>query len=337
MTPFHRVAFAMKPERTEHVFTQSALDRLSRICDIIDPAPLETFGDGRAADILGQTDILITGWGCDPIDGTVLAAAPNVKLIAHAAGTVKGMLSEEVFQAGIAVTHAAEANALPVAEFTLAAILFANKRIFHFRDLYRTERGRRRSAALMREPMGNYRRVVGIVGASRIGRRVVELLKPFDLSILLYDPFVSDSEAGALGVRLVALDELMARSDVVSIHAPALPSTRAMIDAHRLRLMRDGTTLINTARGVIVDESALVAELRTGRIEAIIDVTHPEVPAPDSALYELPNVFLTPHVAGAIGLERARLGEYVIDEIERYISGRPLLSAIEAAALERMA
>ncbi len=337
MTRLRRVAYAMDVKRTKHVFAQTTLDRLGRICEIVDPVPLEAFADERARSVLAQTEILVTGWGCPVIDRTVLARAPNLKLIAHAAGTVKGFLTEDVFAAGIAVTHAAEANSIPVAEFTLAAILFANKHVFRFRDLYCSERGRRSTNALAQEAIGNYRRTVGIIGASRIGRRVIRLLQPFDFSILLHDPFVRQDEAADLGVELVALDDLMSRADVVSIHAPALPSTEGMIDGRRLALMRDGTTLINTARGVIVDEDDLIAELRKGRIEAVIDVTAPEIPGPDSPLYELPNVFLTPHIAGAIGTERQRLGEYVVDEIERFLSNRALNFAVEASTLERMA
>jgi phosphoglycerate dehydrogenase-like enzyme len=101
--------------------------------------------------------------------------------------------------------------------------------------------------------------------------------------------------------------------------------------------MRVGSTLINTARGIIVDEADLIDELCIGRINAVIDVTDPEVPEPTSPLYKLPNVFLTPHIAGAIGGERKRLGEFIIEEIERYIAGRPLVSAINPFALERMA
>ncbi|MGG2479179.1 NAD(P)-dependent oxidoreductase, partial [Rhizobium sp. BR5] len=107
-------------------------------------------------------------------------------------------------------------------------------------------------------------------------------------------------------------------SDVISLHAPSLPQTRHMIGAEELARMKDGATLINTARGALVDEDALLAELKTGRIEAVIDVTDPEVPPPDSPLYSLPNVFLTPHIAGATGLERARLGDMAIAEIERF-------------------
>jgi phosphoglycerate dehydrogenase-like enzyme len=129
----------------------------------------------------------------------------------------------------------------------------------------------------------------------------------------------------------------MRLSDVVSIHAPALPSTQGMIDRRLLSLMPDGATLINTARGIIVHQDDLIDELRTGRIDAIIDVTHPEVPDTASALYELPNVFLTPHIAGAVGNERERLGEFIIEEIERFVEGLPLRSAITATALETMA
>ena len=337
MTRSYHAAFAMDPVRTDGVFTPQLLDRLAQFCTIIEPHPLQSFTDERAIDILRQTDILITGWGCPAINRETLSMAPRLKLIAHAAGTVKGFLSPDVLAHDVVVTHAAEANAIPVAEFTLAAIIFANKQVFRFRDIYRSDRNRARTFPLSCHPIGNFQRTVGIIGASRIGRRVIDLLEPFDLKVLLHDPFVSEQEAAALGVQKVALDELMRLSDVVSIHAPALPSTQGMIDHRHLALMRDGATLINTARGIIVDEKALTDELRTGRIDAIIDVTYPEVPEPASALYDLPNVFLTPHIAGAIGNERERLGEFIVEEIERYAAGLPLFSAITPAALERMA
>jgi phosphoglycerate dehydrogenase-like enzyme len=287
--------------------------------------------------VLRRTDILITGWGCPAIGRDILEIAPELKLIAHAAGTVKGFLSPDVLHAGIAVTHAAEANAIPVAEFTLAAIIFANKHVFRFRDIYRSDRNRARTFSLTSRPIGNFKRTIGIIGASRIGRRVIELLEPFHFRILLHDPYVGARNAAALGVESVSLDELMRLSDVVSIHAPALPSTQGMIDRRHLALMPDGATLINTARGIIVNQDDLIEELRTGRIDAIIDVTYPEVPEASSALYDLPNVFLTPHIAGAIGNEREMLGEYIVEEIERFVEGEPLRSAITATALETMA
>ena len=126
-------------------------------------------------------------------------------------------------------------------------------------------------------------------------------------------------------------------SDIVSLHAPILPATRHMIDARRLALMRDGATLINTARGWLVDQAALEAELVSGRIDAVIDVTEPEVLPANSPLYDLPNVLLTPHIAGALGAERERLGDQVVAEVERYVQGGKLLHAITRERLERMA
>ncbi len=332
-----KLAFAMAADKTRHVFDADALARLARSCDIVQAAPLEELWSPEARAVLADVDILVTGWGCPMISAQVVKAAPKLKLIAHAAGTVKFTLDRAVYDAGIRVTHAADANAVPVAEFTLAAIIFANKRVFELRDRYRTDPGRRSSYALMDEPIGNYHRTIGLVGASRIGRKVARLLRGFDFTVLISDPFVRPDDPVLEGAELVDLDSLMARSDVVSIHAPALPSTRAMIGTNQLRLMRDGTAFINTARGALVDEAALVAELQTGRIHAVIDVTDPEIPAAGSPLYTLPNVFLTPHVAGAVGTERLRLGEMAIEEIERFVAGVPMEFEIEPALLERLA
>jgi len=322
------IALAMQPSRTEHVLPAATLRRLSEIAYLLDPDPLQRFDDDRALRILAETDILITGWGSPYVGREVRVAAPRLRLIAHAAGTVKGIVDEQIFDAGIAVTHAAEANSVPVAEFTLAAIIFAGKQVFRFRDRYVTDRDRDRTHPMQRLAIGNYRRTVGIVGASRIGRRVIELLRPFEYRVLLFDPTLNADEAQSLGTEKVDLATLMTRSDIVSLHAPSLPSTRHMIGAEELSLMKDGATLINTARGALIDEAALLKTLATGRIDAIIDVTDPEIPEKTSAFYDLPNVFLTPHIAGAVGLERGRLGDMAVDEIERFIKGEPLLYQI---------
>ncbi|TIS56364.1 hydroxyacid dehydrogenase [Mesorhizobium sp.] len=331
------IAFAMQAVRTKHVVTPEIIERLAAAGRILSSEPVEDFADPRAKRLLAETEILITSWGCPLIGSDVLASAPQLKLVAHAAGTVKGLLDSAVFEAGIAVTHAAQANAVPVAEFTLAAIIFAGKRVFRFHELYAVDRNRHRVNPMQAEAIGNYGRTIGIVGSSRIGRRVIELLKPFDYSILLYDPMVDAEEAARHGTEKVELNALMSRADIVSLHAPSLPATRHMIGEAELALMRDGATLINTARGALVDEAALLTTLKTGRIDAIIDVTDPEVPNVNSPFYALPNVFLTPHIAGAVGLERARLGNMAADEVLRYIAGEPLLHEIRRQDLEHIA
>lgn len=331
------IVLAMQPSRTEHVLPEEVLRRLDGIGRLLDAEPLQRFDDERAKRLLSEAEILITGWGAPYVGREVLAFAPKLKLVVHAAGTVKGLIDAEIFDAGIAVSHAAEANAAPVAEFTLAAIIFAGKHVFRFRDLYVGDRNRDRTHPMQSEAIGNYRRTVGIIGASRIGRRVIDLLMPFDYQVLLFDPTVDPDQARAMGTRKVELDDLLRQSDIVSIHAPSLPSTRHMIDAAKLVLMKDGATLINTARGVLIDEDALLDVLKTGRVDAIIDVTDPEIPGPESAFYDLPNVFLTPHIAGAVGLERTRLGEMAADEAERFIQGEPLLYGLTLESLENIA
>lgn len=332
-----RLGFAMAVHRTRHVFNETLVERLRESCEVVSPTPMEDLGAPAAREVLRELDILVTGWGCSFISREVLASAPRLKLIAHAAGSVKYLLDNAVYEAGITVTNAVAANAVPVAEYTLATILLANKRAFEFRELYRADPTRASSIALMDKPVGNYRRVVGIVGASHIGRRVIELLQPFDCTILLYDPFVRPDDPITRQVRLTDLDSLFAQADVISLHAPSLPSTRGMIGSHQFALMRDGTTFINTARGALVDEAALIGALESGRIFAVIDVTDPEIPDPGSPLYRLPNVFLTPHIAGAIGTERLRLGELVVEEIERFVAGRPLKHRVEPALLQQLA
>jgi phosphoglycerate dehydrogenase-like enzyme len=136
---------------------------------------------------------------------------------------------------------------------------------------------------------------------------------------------------------LVDNDTLFSRSDVLSVHAPLIPETVGLVDARLLGRLRDGTVLINTARGKIIDSDALVRECLSGRIDAVLDVTDPEPLPPDSPLLDLPNVFVTPHVAGAVGNEIARLGELAVGELERLAAGQPLQHAISPTELGKLA
>ncbi|MCB5911617.1 hydroxyacid dehydrogenase [Streptomyces pinistramenti] len=293
--------------------------------DLAAPAP-------AVAAALAEAEVLLTCWDAPPLTGRVLERAPRLRAVVHAAGSVKPHVTPACWERGIAVASAAGANALPVAEYTLAAILLANKRVLHAARRYRSLRTAHDWHGEL-AAAGNYRRTVGVIGASRIGRRVIELLRPFDLRVLLHDPHVDAAQAGRLGVRAVPLDALCAASDVVTVHAPELPATRHLLGAAELALLPDGATLVNTARGSLVDGAALVAELRDGRISAVLDVTEPELPPPDSPLYDLPNVLLTPHVAGSLGGELHRLADHALDELERYTKGLPFAGPVRAADL----
>ncbi|MFJ8159653.1 hydroxyacid dehydrogenase [Streptomyces sp. NPDC096136] len=313
---------AMSPDTRAAVLGGRVLAELVRIADV-DPGLLLTdFArqDPALNGRLARVEVLFTGWGCPALDADALRRMPRLRAVVHAAGSVKRHVTEACWERGLLVSSAAAANALPVAEYTLAAILFANKRVLEAAHAYRTARGP--VDPLGRYPTaGNYGRTVGLVGASRVGRRVLELLRPFDLRVLVYDPYADPAELAALGGEAGGLDELLGRSHVVSLHAPELPGTRRLLDASRLALMPDGATLINTARGSLVDTQALTRELVTGRLHAVLDHTEPEVLPAGSPLYDLPNVLLTPHVAGSLGGELDRLAVTAVEELERYARG----------------
>lgn len=328
-----RVVLAMSRRTYGRLFTPALASRLRAVADVDLDRPIDVF-DSSAAD----AEILLTGWGAPRVDGRALDLMPRLRAIVHAAGTVKPFIAPEVFERGIQVTTSAEANAIPVAEFTFAAIVCAAKRIERFAREYHARRtlDARRDADTP-GAVGTNGIVVGIIGASRVGRRVLSLLKNLSVSVLITDPYLKRAEAGALGVDKTTLDDLMARSDIVTLHAPALPETRHMIGKDQLAAMKDHAVLINTASGALVDTDALIAELSVSRIEAVLDVTDPEPPPADSPLFTLPNVQLTPHIAGAMGNEVPRLLQQAIEEIERLAAGLPLRETVTAADLARNA
>jgi phosphoglycerate dehydrogenase-like enzyme len=327
----------MSLQARDQLMTAALAARLSAAVDTDLDTVIGDFGEPQVQAAVRDAEILLTGWGAPRIDAAALALMPRLRAVVHAAGTVKPYVSAEVFARGIAVSSAVEANAVPVAEFTFAAIIFAAKRVSWFAREYRARRdlGIRNAAVL--PPLGANGITVGVVGASRVGRRVLALLRNLDVSVLVADPYLDDADAVAIGAARTDLDDLVRRSDIVTLHAPALPTTAGMIGRERLAAMRDGVVLINTGRGMLIDTEALTAELRSGRIEAVLDVTDPEPMPPDSPLYDLPNVQLTPHIAGAMGNEVPRLLEQAVAEIERLAAGLPLAHPVSAADLDRIA
>lgn len=240
-----------------------------------------------------------------------------------------------MWERGITVSSAVTGNALPVAEYTLAMILLCGKDAFEHRERFRASHAYPPPAETA--AMGNVGRRVGVIGASRVGRRLLELLRPFDFTVLLHDPYVSPAEAAALGAELLSLEDLLRHSDIVSLHAPDIPETYRMLDRDRLGLIRDGGVLINTSRGALVDPDALTDELVSGRLRAVLDVTEPEPLPAGSPLYRLPNVFLTPHIAGSLGNELERLGRIVVEELERVVAGVGLEHEVRYADMGRVA
>jgi phosphoglycerate dehydrogenase-like enzyme len=327
---------AMNDIVARRILTEPVRDRLETLVDVDARVVASDFGANQVRHTLADAEVLLTSWGCPPLTAEVLEAAPRLRAVVHAAGSVKPHVTDACWQRGIQVSSAATANAMPVAEYTIAAILFSNKRVFEIAAGYRGN-GTWLHWSEQFPTLGNYRKTIGIVGASRVGRRVIELLRAFDLHILLADPYVDEDEARVLGVQLCELDELVERSDVVSLHAPALPDTQHLIDAARLARMRDDTTVINTARPALIDQQALTKELMSGRLRAVLDVTDPEPLPAESVLFDLPNVVITPHISGSLGGELARIAESALDELERYAGGLPFRHRVDSHDLSRSA
>ncbi|WP_416393543.1 MULTISPECIES: hydroxyacid dehydrogenase [unclassified Curtobacterium] len=307
----------------EHVLPPDLHSQLERVSGA---APRILGEDPTDAD-LQDVEVLLTGWGVPTITPETLDRLPALRAVVHTGGSVR-FLTETAWDRDISVSSAADANAQPVAEFTLGSILLAGKEAPWTARAYRNRR-----VFMDREEVvpdsGNNGRRIGVVGASRIGQRVIDLLRPFDFRVSLYEPYCTQEGADRLGVPLVGdLRELAARSDILTVHAPDLPSTRGMISGDVLAALPDGGVLINTARGALVDQDALTAEILNGRIRALLDVTEPEVLPKKHLLWDLPGAVITPHLAGATGNEMRRLGSAALDDLERFITSTPLAGAV---------
>lgn len=273
--------------------------------------------------ILKDADVIFSGWGGPNLDRNFLEAAPKLKAFFYGAGTVKPYVTDDVWERGLTITTAAKANAVPVVEYTLSQILFALKDGWNFVKTVRNTK--QYPSKPFYNVQGAFGSTIGIISLSSIGRKVAEVLKQFDVDVLAYDPFATEDDVEVLNVTLCSIETIFENADVVSLHAPLLPETKGIINASHFRSMKANASFINTARGEIVQESDMLTVLEErADLTAILDVVFPEPPADDSPLFTLPNVILTPHIAGSEGKECARLGTYMLDEFKRYVQGENL-------------
>jgi len=253
-------------------------------------------------------------------------------MMAHMGSSVKRFISPGVWERGMRVTSAAPALAEDVAITTLGLIITGIKHIWPLGQHVRNG-GWRESAYFPSRELRH--KTVGIVGASRVGRHLIRLLQPFNVRIVLYDPFITLDQAKALSVEKVELNDLLMRADIITLHAPSTQETHHLIGAKGLALLRDDALIVNTARGELFDEQALIAELAKGRFFAYLDVTDPEPPALDSPLRSLPNVFVVPHIAGCIE-DCTHLGDMAVEELRRFFTGEPPLYVLTPEILAHM-
>ena len=270
--------------------------------------------------VLAGVEVLFSGWGAPKLDADFLAAAPRLRVLLYGAGSVRDTVTDAMWERGILVSSAVSINAIPVAEYTLATVLYGLKRGWQLERLYRG--GDARGAVAVPGACGS---TVGLVSLGMVGRLVCERLRPFDVRVIAYDPFVRPEDARALNVELCTLEEVFRRADVVSLHTPNLPETLGLITGALLASMKPWGVFINTARGAVVREAEMAEALaRRPDLHAVLDVTVTETPAADAPLLQLPNVTRTPHIAGAMGPECRRMGRFMLDELGRYERGEPL-------------
>jgi len=308
---------------------------LATLAEVRSPA-----GSGLAAaelpDLLAGVTACITGWGTPPLTESVLTENPQLGLIAHSAGSIRKLVPMPAVERGPRVSHAAAIIADAVAEFVIAQLLLS------VRPLHIVDREMKAGVdwhQIRERHLGRLlgARTVGVVGAGYVGRTVIRLLTAFRCRILVFDPLLAADAAARLGVEQCSLPDLFAESDLVTLHAPVLPETRGMIDAGLLRSLRDGAIVVNTARAALVDEGALLDELRTGRIAAALDVFDTEPLPADSPFRGLPNVLLSPHAAGHSTDTYLQQGQAMVDEVRRYLGGEPLHFEVTPAMLATMA
>lgn len=301
---------------------------------------LETIGDVEwASEELSESDlreridgveVCVTGWGSPKVTSEVVERADSLGLVAHTGGSVATIASEAAYDDGIRVVSANDPMAELVAEHVLGTMLAARRRIHTFDRAMKN--GEETESIPVESLIGAK---VGLVGLGSIGRFLLSHLRSFDVSVSVYDPYLDDDALADYGfAERTDLETALSGSDIVSIHASRTPETVGMLDGERLAKLDDGALLVNTARAELVVEEALLAELRSGRISAVLDVFHEEPLPADHELRDMENVLLTPHVGGS--RVRPPLTEAVLGDVERFLAGESLEHEIPRGQWELM-
>lgn len=319
----------------KRVFFEEHFERLRKLGNV-EIYDREDFSDREyVLNFVKNTDFLIISWGSPVLDAELLGLCPNLEGVVHAGGTLRPFITDAFLERKIPISNSKIVDSRNVAYSTLGLVIAACKGAFFLpQDL---------KNGLWKE---NYHKVkdfcglkIGIVGAGVAGGCFLELLKPFDVERLVYDPTLSEEQIRErFDARKCELSELMAESDVISLHAPVLPSTEGMINKDNLKLIKDGAIFINTARGALVNEEDFIEECKKMRFTAILDVTNAGEPIrEDYELKALENVVLLPHVAGVTNNGVKFIGKHVCEEAERFFTGEPMMCAVDLTKLSELA
>ncbi|MGJ8653605.1 MAG: hydroxyacid dehydrogenase [Opitutaceae bacterium] len=329
-----KAVFMLGSDAYEMIYPTRIRESLGQLLEIVEPP---YFTDSKQLKLSGLEDveIVLSGWKMRSMDQEFLDAMPKLKAVFYGAGTIRYIVTPEFWRRDILISSAYAVNAVPVAEYTLSTILLSMKRFWKYANMAKVGQGWEDYTRPSPKAWSNK---VGLVSCGMVARETIKLLRQFNLDVSVYCPFLTACEADNLGVSRATLKDVFRESDVVSLHTPNLPETKGLIGREHFSIMKQDATFINTARGQVIREEELI-EVASERsdLHFILDVTNPEPPSEDSLLLSLPNVVLTPHIAGSMGVETERLGAAVVDEVKRYLDEEPLKWAITEAFCKGMA
>lgn len=310
-------------------YTPEVLTRLGTYGNVIYNETSKPFTAAMLAEAVAGVDVCFTHWGCPTFTPKVLENADRLRLITHCAGSVADLCTREVFDRGIHVCSANDVLADYVAEGVLAYFMSALRLV---PELDR----RMKSGEQWPQPISRinslYGKRISLIGLGAVGIKLISLLEPFGVNISIYDPYIKTAPAD--GVTLCGLDEALSTGDIVSVHASLTAETERMLGARELGLIKEGALLVNTARGKIIDEAALIELLKKGKHMAVLDVFEKEPLPVDSELRQLPNVILIPHLCGHTAKHNMALA--MLDELERFSTSEPFRYEISPERYEKM-
>ena len=334
-----KVAILVEKELAYSIFREKDLEFLGTFAQFnpIAELPEKITPEFMDAQLEGA-DACITCWRTPTFTRELLDKHHTLRFIMHGAGAVRNLVCPEFWSMkGRHISSNAPVIAEDVAQTTLALILASLKQMWAFNAMTHAggwKGGESGTFTTKRLDEMN----VGIIGCSLVGKEVIKILRPFNCKLNIWDPYLSPLEAEILGVRQLELNELISTSDVITMHAPANPDCKNILNASNIPLIQDGALLVNTARGLEIEEPALIEELKKGRFFACLDVTSPEPPAADNPLRSMSNVVLTPHIAGGHTLQgRKMLGRNAIKEVYNYLTKGLIAYEVRGEMLEHMA
>lgn len=325
-----KITFLTAHESFEKIFEKEDVEKLKSYGEV-------RIWDGRETveEFVKNSTIIITSWGSPKITTPILKSAGKLKFIFHAAGSIKPYVEREVMEKGVRVSSGSNVLGRFVAITTFGLIITSLKKIFWWNDFIKESGKWRENEKLMKytdELVGPY---IGIISMSNVGKNLVSFLKQFTEKIYVYDPYWSEQQIAEYGGKKINdLIEIAEKCKVIALCTPLTEETKGMIKKEFFEKMQDGSVFINTSRGAIIDEKALIEELKKERIFACLDVTYPEPPEENSPIRNLKNLVLSPHIAGCINSGLKQIGKFCVEEIGRFLKGEELENEIKLEKLD---